>query len=87
VRVGYENIRLIKPGERIQLMTASHQAVIAVRAVRSYASFEAMLDAESCEKIVPGVNRVEALRVLRGIYPADKERLGVFVFEIAVERK
>lgn len=86
VRVGYPSIRQIEPNERIQLMTASHEAVIVVRAVRNYATFEAMLDAEPCEKIVPDTNRADALRVLRGIYPADKEQLGVFVFEIAVER-
>lgn len=82
VRVGYENIRNIRAGEEIQLVTSTAAGVIRVREVRNYSGFEAMLDAEKADNIVPGMNKPQVLALLCNIYPPEKERLGVVVLDI-----
>lgn len=82
VRVGYANIKSIKAGENIELVTGSASGTIRVRAVRTYSSFEAMLMAEQADKIVPGMERAAVLSLLRSIYPPERERLGVVVLDI-----
>jgi ASC-1-like (ASCH) protein/ribosomal protein S18 acetylase RimI-like enzyme len=85
VRVGYDNIRTIQPGEKIQLMTSTSQQTIRVRDVRRYNSFVDMLGVEEPSAIAPGSSRPEVLTLLQRIYPADKERLGVYVLDVAPE--
>lgn len=86
VRVGYDNIKCIRAGERIQLVTSNTSGIIVVRAVRNYPGFAEMLESESFDKIIPGSSRPETLKVLGGIYPLEKERLGVVVLEIEPAR-
>lgn len=82
VRVGYENIRGIRIGENIRLMSRVSSGVIRVRAVRNYLNFEAMLRSERSDWIVPGQSSTQVLCQLREIYSPEKERLGVVVLEI-----
>lgn len=82
VRVGYDSIRTIQPGEKIELMTSTDQQVIKVNAVRRYFTFDEMLNGENPSAIVPGSSRSEVLSLLQRIYPSDKERLGVVVLEV-----
>ncbi len=87
VRVGYDSIRRIEVGDKIRLETSQVSGMIQVEAIRTYKSFRSMLDVEPWQQIVPDVqDRVEALRKLEEIYPAPKEALGVYVFEIAVSK-
>ncbi len=86
VRVGYPNIKNIRAGEHIQLLTSNASGVIRVRAVRNYATFEAMLAAEDPDKIVPGMNGPQVLSLLHDIYPPEKEGLGVIVLDVEPAR-
>ena len=86
VRVGYEDIRKIKVGDKIQFMSASDQLVVNVIGIRKYLSHKEMLAKESYLRIVPDAKSGdEVLGVLQSIYPQQKEKLGVYVFEIRRE--
>lgn len=83
VRVGYDNINRIQVGEHIRFV--SHESTLEVRvsAIRRYQSSEALLVNESWEKIAPDLVSGDAvLRLLKQIYPPDKEKLGMVVLEI-----
>jgi ASC-1-like (ASCH) protein len=82
VRVGYESIKTIQPGEKIKLMSHAEAETICVKDVRSYTSFEDMLKHESSASIAPDVGQERVLPLLREIYPPDREKLGVVVLDI-----
>jgi ASC-1-like (ASCH) protein len=83
VRVGYDNIKRYQAGEVIRLETSGASATIRIKAIRTYASFEAMLAVEGWQKIAPDAGDAStALRLIREIYPPEKEALGVYVFEV-----
>jgi len=73
------NIRQLKPGMQLLL---NGQYPVKIRAIRTYKTFEEMLAKEEAEKIVPGTQQEEVLKVLKSIYPSSKEKLGVFVIEL-----
>jgi ASC-1-like (ASCH) protein len=79
VRVGYSNIRQLKPGMQLLL---NGESPVRIKAIRKYDSFEKMISEEDSGKIVPGVEENEVLRILKTLYPPFKEKLGVFVIEI-----
>jgi len=79
VRVGYDNIRRLKPGMQLLL---NNEYPVRIKAIRRYDSFEKMLNEEDSEKIVPDVRKDEVLRTLKALYPPFKEKLGVFVIEL-----
>ncbi len=83
VRVGYENIKRIKVGDRIQLESNRETGVVEVTGIRVYSTFEQMLKKENPGHIVPE-NSADALKVLQRIYPLEKESLGVYVFSLKV---
>lgn len=85
VRVGYGNIRSIKKGEQIRLECGNNSGVVEVVEVRVYKTFADMLQKEKAGYIVPD-NPVNALAVLRSIYPPEKEQLGAYVFQFKVVR-
>jgi len=83
VRVGYGSIKRLSVGDLVKLESGNASQVLLVKAIRIYDDFSKMLDSEPLAQIMPGVgDRLAALRILRGIYPSDKERLGVHVIEI-----
>jgi ASC-1-like (ASCH) protein len=84
VRVLYPHLKSIQKGDVINL---NNQAMIRVKDVRKYSSFEEMLSYEEASRIVPGVSREEVLSVLKSIYPPHKEQLGVLVLEIEPVRR
>lgn len=84
VRVGYDSIKRIKAGERVNLQTHTSKLAVKITAVRKYDSFEAMLENEPFERIAPDVSsKKDLLGLLERIYPPHKEALGVIVLEIA----
>lgn len=87
VRVGYDSIKRLKAGELLQLETGHASGVVRIKSIRVYDNFADMLAIESWREIVPQVNNeaaaLQLLReILREIYPAHKERLGVHVIEV-----
>ena len=83
VRVGYDNIKRLKAGELLQLETGHTSGVVRIKSIRIYSSFADMLATEPWREIVPQVDsQDEATKLLREIYPAPKERLGVHVIEV-----
>jgi ASC-1-like (ASCH) protein/ribosomal protein S18 acetylase RimI-like enzyme len=82
VRVGYPQIRSIRPGEQIRFISRMETQDVAVKGVREYSGFQDMLAIEKSDRIVPGLQHDELLRLLQEIYPPSKERLGVVVLEI-----
>ena len=83
VRVGYDNIKRLTAGELLQLETGHTSGVVRIKSIRVYDNFADMLATEPWREIVPQVdNEATALRLLREIYPAHKERLGVHVIEV-----
>lgn len=83
VRVAYDHIKKIKPGDGIRLVSGPEQVVRRVREVRRYSSIAQMLEHEDVTQVLPGLDRDEARERLRGIYPPEKERLGIIVFDLA----
>jgi ASC-1-like (ASCH) protein len=53
VRVAYPNLRSIQKGELINL---NNQALIKVKDIRNYSTFEEMLSKEDTSQILPGSN-------------------------------
>ncbi len=86
VRVGYDSIKTIQPGERIKLASRTETQIIRVRDVRRYATFDEMIAVEDAGQIAPGLPRQEVLRLLNEIYPSDREKLGVVVLDIEAAR-
>ena len=85
VRVGYRNIKRIKPGDIMELATSAQSCIIRIKDVRNYRTFQEMLNHEAPGLIVPGATKTELLHLLRKIYPRDREKLGVVVLEIKPE--
>ncbi len=84
VRVGYPRMRKIRPGQELTFVCGDQRVKTRVRRVTEYPSFEAMLDGEDPRSVGGqiGEDREDLLRVIRGIYPPEKERLGVLAIEI-----
>lgn len=82
VRVGYENIKKIEKGDQILFKSRYAQIVKDVFDIRKYNTFEEMLQTENYQRIVPEMDETDVKKLLKDIYPADKESLGVIVFEI-----
>lgn len=83
VRVGYDNIKRLKAGEPLQLETGHTSGVVRIKSIRVYDNFADMLATEPWREIVPQVNNeATALQLLREIYSAHKERLGIYVIEV-----
>ena len=79
VRVGYRNIQELKKGDTV-LLNDKHE--MKIKDVRRYPSFEAMLEQEDAQKIVPAMIKDKVLRTLKILYPPHKEKLGVFAIEL-----
>ena len=84
VRVAYESMKKLAPGWEILFRSGDETCLVRVLSVRTYDSFEAMLDHEGMRAIGGelGESRDELLRAIRDIYPPEKEALGVLAIEI-----
>jgi ASC-1-like (ASCH) protein/GNAT superfamily N-acetyltransferase len=82
VRVAYDSIGNIQPGERIRLSSQTQSQIIRVKDVRRYRTFHEMLESEDPNHIAPGLTKQEVLELLRKIYPPDREKLGVIVLDM-----
>lgn len=83
VRVGYENIRRLRPGDRLKL---NDQHLVTIRRVGHYADFEALLAQEDPAAIAPDLPAEELLPALRALYPPETEALGAIALEVARRR-
>lgn len=88
VRVGYPRMRTIQPGQELTFVSGDQRVPTTVRRVTEYSSFEEMLSHEDARSIGGdlGESPEELLAVIRGIYPPEKERLGVLAIEIELGR-
>ena len=82
VRVGYSNIARLQAGDRL-LLNGRHAYLIG--RIGRYANLKELLAHKDPDSIAPGVPLQELNQVLRAIYPADKEALGVLALEIKPE--
>ena len=83
VRVGYNSIKRLRAGQMLRLETGHTSGTVRIKSIRIYDSFVDMFAEESWRQVVPQARDAEeALHLLRKIYPARKERLGVHVIEI-----
>jgi ASC-1-like (ASCH) protein/GNAT superfamily N-acetyltransferase len=87
VRVGYENIKAIQRGERIRFISGSEEQIIRIRDVRHYPDFDEMLSKEDASRIASGLSKDAVRSLLKEIYPENKEKLGVIVFDIQPEER
>ncbi len=86
VRVGYDSINRITIGESINLISKTSTMNVRVKDIRKYTNFGLMLEKEPYSMIAPDVSsKTELLKLLRNIYPSDKEKLGVVVLELEVK--
>ena len=79
VRVGYSNIRRLRPGDLLRLNDAY---VYRIRRIASYPDFETLLAHEPATEIAPDMDAAALLQALRALYPPDKEALGAIAIEI-----
>jgi ASC-1-like (ASCH) protein len=86
IRVGYSNIKSIQRGERIRFASRDHELIIRVVDIRRYETFDEMGKFEDTSLIAALNSKEEVLKLLKEIYPKEKEKLGVIVLEIAVEK-
>ncbi|NNJ61018.1 MAG: ASCH domain-containing protein [Dactylosporangium sp.] len=84
VRVGSPGVRTIAAGQDLTFVAGTQSVRTRVKRVSEYASFEAMLDREESHAIGGSLcsSRGQLLAVIRSIFPADQERLGVLAIEI-----
>lgn len=82
VRVAYDNIARLCPGDRL-LLNDRHP--FRIRRVAHYADFQALLAHEDAAAIAPGWDAPALLEALRSLYPPAKEALGAVAIEIEPE--
>jgi ASC-1-like (ASCH) protein len=83
IRVGYQNIRSIQPGELIRIASSDDELIVRVVAKREYKNHRETLAHEDFHKIAPRIpSEGDLLKVLCEIYPPHKEALGVIVLDI-----
>jgi len=83
VRVGYDNVRRLQPGDRLRL---NDRHLAEIRRVTLYDDFEALVAAEDAGAIAPGLPPGEMLPALRELYGPEKEALGAVALEISLCR-
>jgi HAD superfamily hydrolase (TIGR01509 family) len=92
VRVGYDNIRRLQPGDRLEL---NGEHLVTIHRIGRYADFEDLLAHEDAAAIAPDLfgpalapdPREALLRALRDIYPPEKEALGAVALELELPRQ
>lgn len=82
IRVCDEKRKLVAIGDILVFDFGNQEYRRRVTAVRTYSSFDDMLNHEEPLRIMPGWSKDQVLDGLRNIYTKDKESLGVYVFEL-----
>ncbi|MEV4114982.1 ASCH domain-containing protein [Nonomuraea sp. NPDC049695] len=82
VRVQYPNLRNLAAGDHIRFVCGRDDALVRVKRVSRYTSFEEMLDAEGPANVNPDSPREQQLADIRRIYGPEKEALGVLAIEL-----
>lgn len=82
IRVGYNSIKRIRPGDTLELLSRTQTLVCDVQDVRIYQDFTQFVEHEDTSRALPGMSADEAHAQLRRIYPPHKERLGIYVLEL-----
>jgi ASC-1-like (ASCH) protein len=81
IRVAYPHLAKMSAGDTL---TFNDQHAYQVIKVNRYPSFDALLEGEDPASIAPEISAPEALlRVMREIYPPEKEALGVLAIHIS----
>lgn len=91
VRVGYDNIRRLHPGDLLKL---NDRHVVTIRRIASYTDFEELVANEDPAHIATdlqgtpgsGESAGELLAALREIYSPDQESLGAVALEVGLRR-
>ncbi len=81
VRVGYQQIKKARKGDIISFENYGKNE-FRIKRIAKYNNLREMLTFEEVENVLPGLSKNEALKKLQKIYPQNKERLGVYVFEL-----
>jgi len=66
----------------VKIYDYNESVIVGISNSRVYHDFIEMLQYEDPDKIVPGYDKENLLNLLRNFYSAEKEALGVVVFEI-----
>ena len=74
VRVGYDNINRLRPGDRLWL---NDRHLAKIHRIGRYANFEELVAHEDPAAIAPDLSPDTLLPALRDIYPTEREALGV----------
>jgi HAD superfamily hydrolase (TIGR01662 family) len=80
VRVGYDNIRRLQPGDQLKL---NDEHLVTISHIDHYADFEEMLAHEDPAAIAPDLPAGELLAAIREIYPPEKEELGAIALQLS----
>jgi ASC-1-like (ASCH) protein/GNAT superfamily N-acetyltransferase len=83
IRVGYTNIKQVEKGDTIHFENYEENEFNVID-IMVFKSFSQMLEKLDVSKVLPGFSKNDAIRTLQSIYPMSKERLGVYVFELAI---
>jgi ASC-1-like (ASCH) protein len=82
VRVAYSGMKKIAVGDIIRFESGHAQCNCKVTRVTQYKSFNEMMATEDPKKINPTKSAQVQLADIKKIFPQDKERNGVLVFEL-----
>ncbi len=80
IRVKARFFEGVTPGDVVIFNNRVRRRIVGVR---TYRSFELMLREEDPNRIFPGKSAEEMLKLLRSIYPQERELRGVYVFELS----
>jgi len=73
IRVGYSQVKKVQKGDIITFENYGRNEFDVLQ-VKTYSSFDELLDKEGVDKILPGMTHSSALNALQNIYPKNKER-------------
>jgi ASC-1-like (ASCH) protein len=82
VRVAYGGMKKIVAGDTIRFESGNVHCDRKVTRVAQYKSFDEMMKAENPKKIHPTKPAHVQLVDIKKIFPQDKEKLGVLIFEL-----
>lgn len=85
IRVGFATIKKIKVGDTIEYYrpnSKEEKVKFDVVRISMYSDLEEMLEFEDHTQILPKRTRIQVLNNLKKVYNEEKQKLGIYVFEI-----